>query len=55
MKQRTTNSQRNDQHAVLLRLPVKTHRKLVKRASEEQRSVSGHLRYLVERDLEEAA
>lgn len=43
------------EHAVLLRLPAPLKDKLDERAKGQHRSTVGHLRYLIERDLEKAA
>ena len=41
--------------SILLRLPVPLKERLEKKAGSEHRSTVGHLRYLIEQDLERAA
>lgn len=55
MKRRPTQSSRKgDQSAILVRLPTTLHRHLKDRAADQQRSVVGHIRYLIEQDKEAA-
>lgn len=48
---RHPKNKNRSKHALLLHLPVPMHRQLKDRAEDQQRSVSAHLRYLIERDL----
>jgi predicted HicB family RNase H-like nuclease len=50
----TTQEKREGSHQIVVRMPVSLHDELKRRAAEEQRSVTAHVRWLVERDAEAA-
>lgn len=50
----STQEKREGQHSIVVRMPVSLHELLKRRAAEEQRSVTAHVRWLVEQDGEAA-